>query len=293
MAGIHQLPYGGLDLGAIGRHSEPVERSWTARDAMLYALGIGAGQGGPDAELAFTTENSVGVRQRVLPTFALTLADLATAPIGEVSLAQMLHASEGITVHTELPLNGGTRAVTKVAAIYDKGKDALVTLETEVLDAAADTRYATITSGIFIRGAGGWGGERGASTPWEPPAGVPDLQRRYQTGPDQALIYRLSGDRNPLHSDPTTAEAAGFAKPILHGLCTYGYTGRALVEAVCDGEITRFGSMSARFSAPVYPGQGLTVSIWRTDTGARFSTSSDASVVLDRGVFELAGSGPG
>jgi len=281
------LPNGGLDLGAVGRRSEPVERSWVARDAMLYALGIGAGRGNSGAELAFTTENSIGVRQRVLPTFALTLSVFGGDLMGQASLAQMLHAEESITVHAELPLNGRIRAVSTLVAIYDKGKDALVRLETEVCDAETDTRYASITSGIFVRGAGGWGGERGPSTPWEPPPGEPELLRRYQTGPDQALIYRLSGDRNPLHSDPTTAQEAGFAAPILHGLCTYGYTARALLDALCDGEVTRFGSMRGRFTAPVYPGQQLIVSIWRTESGGLFRTSTEEGVVLDRGVFEL------
>ncbi len=289
MAELDTLPYGGLnlDLDAVGRRSSPFERSWSSRDAMLYALGVGAGAGSPGAELAFTTENSVGVRQRVLPTFVLTLADLGNAPIGQVSLARMLHAEQALTVHAELPVSGHTHAVTVVAGIYDKGRDALITLETEVWDASEETHYATLTSVVFVRGAGGWGGDRGLSSPWEPPRGEPDCIRSYQTGPDQALIYRLSGDRNPLHSDPTTAGAAGFRAPILHGLCTYGYTGRALLDALCDGEVDRFGSMRGRFTAPAYPGQRLSVSIWRTEGGGRFRTSTEEAVVLDRGVLEL------
>ena len=289
MAKYDALPNGRLELDAVGRRSEPFERSWSSRDAMLYALGVGvgAGAGSPGAELAFTTENSVGVRQRVLPTFALTLANLGNAPIGHVPLARMLHAEQALTVHAELPVNGHTRAVTRVAAIHDKGRDALVMLATEVRDATAEIHYATLTTGIFVRGAGGWGGDRDPSSPWEPPLGEPDWIRSYQTGPGQALIYRLSGDRNPLHSDPTTAQAAGFQAPILHGLCTYGYTGRALLDALCDGEVNRFGSMRGRLTAPAYPGQRLTVSMWRTDNGGIFRTSTEEAVVLDRGVFEL------
>jgi acyl dehydratase len=252
---------------------------------MLYAVGVGAGLEEPSAELAFTTENSHGVEQRVLPTFAVTLGLGNFPPVGNISLAQILHAEQGVTLDRPIPVSGSTRATTTVSGIYDKGKGALVVLDTEVRTADDDDLLATLTGSMFVRGAGGWGGDRGPSSTWAAPEREPDAVRSFKTGEGQALIYRLSGDRNPLHSDPAMAKGVGFPRPILHGLCTYGYTGRALLDAVCDGDPSRFGSMTARFSLPVLPGQRLDVSIWLTDDGAAFRTSTDAGTVLDQGTF--------
>jgi acyl dehydratase len=279
---------GGLDLGAVGRSAPPFEHEWTSRDAMLYAVGVGAGQADPGAELAFTTENSEGVPQRVLPTFAVVLGLSGLPPIGKVSLAQILHAEQGVTLHREIPVSGRTRATTTVSGIYDKGKGALVTLDTEIRTVEDDVLLASLASGMFVRGAGGFGGDRGPSFDWIAPERKPDEARSYVTSPGQALVYRLSGDRNPLHSDPTMAQAVGFPRPILHGLCTYGFTGRALLDAICQGNPARFGSMTARFSAPALPGQRLEVSIWRDDRGAQFRTSTEAGMVLDHGTFATA-----
>jgi acyl dehydratase len=276
----------GLDLSAVGRAAPPFEREWSSRDSLVYALGVGAGLENSAAELAFTTENSQGVEQLALPTFAVTLALGGLPPIGEVSLAQILHAEQSMTLHRPIPVAGRTRGTTTITGIYDKGKGALVTLDTEIRLLDADEPLATLSSGVFVRDAGGWGGDRGPSSEWDVPDREPDEVRSYRTGCGQALIYRLSGDRNPLHSDPKIAQAAGFPRPILHGLCTYGYTGRALIDAVCDGDPSRFGSMSARFSMPVLPGQRLEISIWRVAGGVLFRTSTEAGTVLDRGRFE-------
>jgi acyl dehydratase len=280
---------GGLDLEAVGRKADPFEHRWASRDALLYAVGVGAGQQDASAELQFTTENSDGVEQRVLPTFAVPIGLGGFPSLGEIKLSQILHAEQAVAIHRELPVAGSARSVTRVAAIHDKGKGALVTLETEVRDAADGTHMATLTSGLFIQGSGGWGGECGPRDEWEQPDHEPDAVRRYLTSPGQALIYRLSGDRNPLHSDPAAAAAAGFPAPILHGLCTYGYTCRALVDAVCDGDPARFGSMQARFSMPVVPGQQLEVAVWQDGGGALFRTSTEAGTVLDHGRFAFAG----
>jgi len=142
----------------------------------------------------------------------------------------------------------------------------------------------------FIRGEGGWGGDRGPSGAQNvPPERGPGHTITYQTSPDQALIYRLSGDRNPLHSDPSFATAAGFDKPILHGLCSYGFTGRALLHALCGSESARFKSMEGRFSSPVIPGEALTVAIWTTGDGeAVFTTSVGDRVVIDQGKVTFA-----
>lgn len=276
----------GLDTEAVGRGSEQSEHSWTQRDAMLYAIGVGAGQEDPRCELAFTTDNSLGIHQRVLPTFATVVSNVDFSPVGEIALDRLVHGEQRLVVHNELPVRGTARARTTVTAIHDKGTTALVRLETDLCDAASDLPYATLQSAIFVHGAGGWGGERGDSPRWEQPDRDPDLVYRYQTSKAQALIYRLSGDRNPLHSDPSVAAAAGFPAPILHGLCTYGYAGRALLDAVCAGHPSRFGSLSGRFTSPVQPGQRLDVAVWMTSGGATFTVSTDAGVVLDRGVFE-------
>ncbi|MEO6652145.1 MAG: MaoC family dehydratase [Ilumatobacteraceae bacterium] len=139
---------------------------------------------------------------------------------------------------------------------------------------------------MFIRDAGGWGGERGPSGPQnEPPDRAPDHQQTYQTSPDQALIYRLSGDRNPLHSDPSFAAMGGFDRPILHGLCTYGFTGRALLHTLCDSDPAKFERMEGRFTSPVFPGEALTVKMWEIGDGASvFTTSVGDRVVIDQGL---------
>jgi acyl dehydratase len=240
--------------------------------------------------LAFTTENSTGVTHRVVLTFAIAVGLGRLPDLGQISLAQILHAEQEVAVHRELATAGRARSTTRVAAIYDKGKDALVRLQTEVVDPDDAVVLATLTSGLFIRGAGGWGVDRGPQREWALPEGQPDAVGD-RTSPGQALVYRLSGDRNPLHSDPAAAAAAGFPARILHGLCTYGYTGRALVDVVCEGDPGRFGEMRARFSTPVLPGQELEVGIWLTDGGAAFRTTTDAGTVIDHGSFSLAGQG--
>ena len=144
----------------------------------------------------------------------------------------------------------------------------------------------TTTMSAFIRGEGGFGGERGPSGPKNPPPERdPDHEQAYITRSDQALIYRLSGDRNPLHSDPTFAAMGGFDRPILHGLCTYGFTGRALLHRLCGGDPTRFRTMEGRFSSPVLPGERLTVRMWDTAAGEALfqTTGDDGRVVLDGG----------
>jgi acyl dehydratase len=175
--------------------------------------------------------------------------------------------------------------------VYDKGSGALVVTETESVDAATDKPLFTTRSAAFIRGEGGWGGDRGPSGPRNvPPERTPDHEVTYTTRVDQALTYRLSGDRNPLHSDPSFATAAGFERPILHGLCTYGFTGRALLHTLCDGDPARFRSMEARFSSSVYPGDDLTIAMWRTGDGeAIFQTRRTGDqVVIDGGLCRFS-----
>jgi acyl dehydratase len=166
-----------------------------------------------------------------------------------------------------------------------------VVTENVAVDVATGEPLVTSRGGTFIRGEGGFGGPRGADQPWELPDRAPDHQVVRETRPEQALIYRLSGDRNPLHVDPKFAARGGFSQPILHGLCTYGVTGRGLLRVLCDGDPARFRSMSGRFSRPVLPGEPLTVSIWLTgasadgesETALFQTTRTDGTVVIDRG----------
>jgi acyl dehydratase len=254
-------------------------------DALLYAIGVGAGLGGPLRELEFTTENSEGIDQRVLPTFGVLIAQARTGrSLGDFDRAMLVHAEQAFELHRPLPVAGTARTVSTVTGMYDKGSGALVVSESVAADAVTGEPLVTSTSSTFIRGEGGFGGDRGGSEPWELPRREPDLRIVQQTRPEQALLYRLSGDRNPLHTDPRFAARGGFDRPILHGLCTYGFTGRVLLHAMCDSDPARFGSMSGRFSRPVLPGETLVISAWAGDGGAVFQAAKeDGTVVIDRG----------
>lgn len=275
-----------LDHSLIGVQSEPYERSWTSKDALLYAVGVGAGLGEPLEELPFTTENSIGVTQQVLPTYAVLLGQAPRgAKLGDFDPAMLVHAEQAVELHRPLPVDGTVRTTSKVTGIYDKGSGALVSTEAVAVDPASGDPMITTRSSVFIRGEGGFGGDRGPRDDWAKPDAEPDVRVTYETRPEQALIYRLSGDRNPLHADPKFAGRAGFSRPILHGLCTYGVTGRALLHALAGSDPARFGSMYGRFSKPVLPGESLTISIWRTGAGEAVfqTTKDDGTVVIDRG----------
>ena len=269
-----------INPDAVGIESAPVERSWTSKDALLYAVGVGAST----SELPFTTENSKGIDQQVLPTFAVIAGagGAAMAAAGDIDWTQLVHGEQAFELAGPIPVEGTVRTVSRITGIYDKGKGAVIATEGTSVDAVTGEPRFTTRSSVYIRGAGGFGGERGPSGPRNTaPDRAPDVEISYQTLPDQALVYRLSGDRNPLHSDPEFAKLAGFDRPILHGLCTYGFTGRALLHGLCDGDPARFRSMEARFSSPVYPGDELTVSMWRTDDGeAVFTTRTQTGQVV-------------
>ncbi len=280
-----------INPDAVGTKSEPARRSWDSKDCLIYALGVGAGAADPLQELEFTTENTSGKPQRALPTMAVVLSPMGGgfASIGTFNPAMLVHGEQGITLHREIPVEGELEAVSEITGIYDKGKGAVVVSETTAtLVETGEPLFSTRMS-AFIRGEGGWGGDRGPSGGGnEPPERAPDVEVTVQTRPDQALIYRLSGDRNPLHSDPAFAAMGGFDRPILHGLCTYGFTGRALLHELCEGDPARFGGMDARFSSPVMPGEALTVKAWRDGDSAVFQTlGQDGRVVIDNGRVTL------
>jgi acyl dehydratase len=281
-----------LDHSLVGVPSEPQEHSWTSTDALLYAVGVGAGLGDPLQELEFTTENSEGVTQQVLPTYAVLIAQARVGrKLGDFDPALLVHAEQGFELHRPLPVQGTVRTVATVTGIYDKGSGGLVASENVAVDAASGDKLVTSRSSVFIRGEGGYGGDRGPSDGWHRPDREPDHRVLQPTRPEQALLYRLSGDRNPLHADPKFAARGGFSRPILHGLCTYGVTGRALLHAVCGSDPARFRSMSGRFSRPVLPGDTLVVSIWLPEDGgdtAQFQTATeDGSVVIDHGRMQF------
>jgi acyl dehydratase len=287
-----------IDPKAIGAVTDPMLFEWTDRDTLLYALGVGAGLD----DLAFTTENSHDIPQQVLPTYAVICSPAfgAAAKIGTFNFALLLHGSQSIRLHAPLPAKGKLSVVSEVADLQDKGegKNAIVVLRGRGSDPDSGELIAETLTTLVIRNEGGFGGEPG-ERPEAPeiPDREPDSSVALPTREDQALIYRLSGDRNPLHSDPWFAsQMAGFPKPILHGLCSYGVAGRALVAELGGGVAANVTSIAARFTKPVFPGETLTTKIWRTEPGkAVFRTEAsgaegvEARVVLDDGAAEYTG----
>jgi acyl dehydratase len=278
-----------LNPDAVGTESEPHQATWTGKDALLYAVGVGAGT----AELAYSTENTNGIDQQVLPTFAVVVgrgAGSAMGKIGTFNPALLVHGQQALTFHKPIPVNGSVTMRGRITAMHDKGKAAVVVTETTATDDTDGQPMFTNVSSVFIRGEGGWGGDRGPSGPRNvPPDRDPDHRVTYQTSPDQALVYRLSGDRNPLHSDPSFAAMGGFERPILHGLCTYGFTGRALLHTLCGSDASRFRHIEGRFTSPVVPGEALTVSMWDSGNGeALFTTSVGDRAVIDQGLLRYA-----
>lgn len=278
-----------INPDAVGETSEPVEVSWTSKDALLYAVGIGAGT----SELAYTTENTSGVDQQAFPTFPVVIGAGAggsvMGKIGSFNPAMLVHGQQAVTLHRVLPVAGTATLTSRITGIYDKGKAAVVAMATDAVLPGGEPLYTT-TMSAFIRGEGGWGGDRGPGGAVNvPPERAADHQVTYTTSPDQALVYRLSGDRNPLHSDPSFAAMGGFDRPILHGLCTYGFTGRALLHTLCGSESSRFKHIEGRFASPVIPGEALTISMWETAPGeAVFVTSVGDRVVIDQGLCRYA-----
>jgi acyl dehydratase len=272
---------------SVGVKGEPRKRSWDSKDALLYAVGVGAGRD----ELAFTTENTKDTPQRVLPTFAVIIGGggMPMDKIGSFNPALMVHGEQGIELYDEIPTSGEIESVGECTAIWDKGNAAVLEFESTSTNVATGKPLLKTRTMLFCRGEGGWGGERGPSIKLPYPDRDADKVIVYETRKDQALTYRLSGDRNPLHSDPSFAAMGGFDEPILHGLCTWGITGRALLHALCEGDPSRFKSMNSRFSKPVIPGDVLTISIWVEGNEALFRTENqNGEAVIDQGVFKFA-----
>lgn len=240
----------------------------TRRDTILYALGVGA------TELDFLFEE----RLTALPTMAVVLGYPGffwRDPALGVNWQKILHGEQSTILHAPLPVEGEIVGTTRIAALFDKGaeKGAIALVTREIHDGAG-RHLATVTGTTFLRGDGGFGGQAdGAPIPYPTPDRPPDHRVTLPTAANQAIIYRLSGDLNPLHIDPAVARGGGFDAPILHGLATYGVVGRALLAACCDGDPVRFARMDARFSAPVFPGETIETAIWDEGDGRHAFTA--------------------
>ena len=280
-----------LNQQLTGQRFGPEQVSWDSTDAICYALGIGAGCEDALSDLALTTENSLGVQQVVFPTFPLVLEPDFDVPYGDFDPAMLVHAEQGLTAVRPLPASGSARVETVITGTYDKGSGALIRSETTATEDGTSATLWQSWSTIFIRGEGGFGGDRDApGSSWRQPEREPDQVASYRTHAEQALLYRLSGDRNPLHSDPAFAARAGFDRPILHGLCTYGISAR-LALRLLGAPPGALQATEGRFTSPVTPGEELQIRLWRlTDEEAVFQTCrEDGTVVLDRGRIQRAG----
>ena len=242
---------------------EPGEGSYTKDDVILYHLGIGAGNPPTDPnELEYTYEKNL----KVLPTFAVVAksgggGNLFSIPGLEFNPAMLLHGEQDVEVHRPLPPEGKLRSQTRIKDIFDKGKAALLLLENDVSDEQGPL-YTTRMS-LFLRGEGGFGGPSGPKAGNEVPDREPDGVIETKTLPQQALLYRLNGDKNPLHADPEFAKAGGFDTPIIHGLFSYGHTCKAVVDHVLGGDVTKVGRYEARFRGVGFPGETYLTSYWK------------------------------
>ncbi|MDP6580824.1 MAG: MaoC/PaaZ C-terminal domain-containing protein [Vicinamibacterales bacterium] len=271
----------------------PVEQTYTERDTMLYALGVGVGADPLDeGQLRFVFEEPGLV---ALPTMAAVLGTSGfwvRDPATGVDWKQVLHGEQGIELHRPLPAATTVLAQTRVTEIIDKGegRGALIYSQREIRDKHTGDPLATLSSTTVARGDGGFGGPAMAQPqPHTLPEREPDLLCDLPTVPQAALVYRLSGDPNPLHADPAVARAAGFGAPILHGLCTLGIAGHAVLRTCCDYDPARFRSLQLRFSAPVYPGETIRTEMWRDGDVVSFrSQALERHVtVLNNGRVEL------
>ncbi|MGV9868808.1 MaoC/PaaZ C-terminal domain-containing protein [Rhodococcus koreensis] len=274
----------------IGVPSEAVRRDWTDRDTLLYAVAIGAGAEDPATELEYTTENSAGVQQRVIPSFGCIVAgSRSPRMLGDFDTAKLLHAEQSVIFHRALSPAGSASATATLTHIYDKQKAALLVQENVATDAETGAPLVTSVSSFMVFGEGGFGGNRGsATTEWAVPDRAPDAEVTFATRRDQPLLYRLTGDRNPLHSDPSVAPRAGQPRPIMHGMCVFGFTCRGLVRTAGGHDPDSLQQMSARFSKPALPGDDLRVQVWQDGRNVQFRTLNPAGdVLLDRGTAVL------
>ncbi len=266
-----------VDLGVIGKKTEPIVFEYTWRDVVLYALGVGA----TAEDFSLVYENAPG-GLKVLPSFCVVPAIRAFPSFGEdIDWSLMLHGEHTIRLFRAIPPEGKLIQSGVITDIFDKGKGAVfhakITGKTEDGNHIYDAHWA-----IFYLGGGGFGGDPGPKAePISPPEKVePDFSFSYKVAENQAALYRLSGDLNPLHVDPAAAKRGGFDRPILHGLCTYGIATRSLVMGPLNGDVGRLKEFKARFSSSVYPGDTLTTESWKTDGGYIVQARTGNGIVL-------------
>ncbi len=249
---------------ALGAKLGEGQYSWTRDQVILYHLGIGAGVPPTDPrELEYTYEKNL----KVLPSFGVipvfgALGGLGSTPGLDFNFAMLLHGEQDIEIHQPIPSEATVTSAGEIASIYDKGKAALVVLEVKTRDEAGNPLFTNRFS-LFLRGEGGFGGESGPKAGNKPPQRDPDGVIESATLPQQALLYRLSGDKNPLHADPEFAKIGGFDRPIIHGLCSYGIVCKAIVDGVLDGDVTKVARYQARFAGVGFPGETYLTSWWK------------------------------
>lgn len=250
-----------------------IEQTYTAKDCMLYALGVGYGHDPMDeAQLQFVYEKHL----RVAPTMPVVMGHPGfwmMDPAAGIDWVKLVHGEQALRIHGSIPVSGTVIGRTRVKAIVDKGKDkgALVYQERSIVEKSSGAVLATLDHVTFCRGDGGGG--KSDPTPPPPPAvpeGTPDAVCDLPTLPQAALIYRLCADPNPLHADPAVAKAAGFARPILHGLCTYGVAGHAVLKTYCGYDPAKLTALAVRFSSPVFPGETIRTEMWRRNDTVQF-----------------------
>ena len=269
-----------------------IEHTYTEKDTILYALGLGCGSDGDTDDLRFVYEKGLAA----LPTMAVVLASPGNwlgSKESTVDYTKVLHGEQYLTLHRPLPPSGTVIGRGRIADLLDKGKEkgAVLYAERTIIDKATGAEVATLTSAAMLRGDGGFGGKPGPQPePHKLPESAPTTHVDIKTYPNSALIYRLSGDYNPLHADPKVAAAGGFKTPILHGLCTYGVAGRAIVKACCGGDPARLKSLQVRFSSPVFPGETIRTEIWTGGNRVSFRARvvERDVVVLNNGLATLA-----
>jgi acyl dehydratase len=272
---------------------EPIVHRYSEADTILYALGVGLGSDPVDEDqLQFVYEKQL----RVMPTFPSVLGYpwgwIYKVNAGATRLKHVL-AEQGVRVHKLPPPEGEVVSHLRVTHIVDKGKEkgALIYTERKVYESSSGDLLCTLSNTMYCRADGGFGGPSGpVPVPQKIPDHVPDKVCELATVPQAALIYRLCGDRNPLHAEPTVARAAGFARPILHGLCTFGMAARAIMQTCCDHDPARLLSLEGRFSAPVFPGETLLTEMWCDGTTVVYRTrvAERDAVVINNGKAEVA-----
>lgn len=272
------MPRKPISADLVGLTLPSVTRTWSARDAILYALGVGAR---PADDLGYIYE---GRGPKVLPTFAVIPGGAAMSAVMrdvDMRLEMLLHGEQSVELFRPLPPQAEVTVTGRITEVWDKGKAAVIGIES--LGCDEDGQLFRTHATLFVRGAGGFGGERGpASSDARPPARDADITVAFETRPEQGALYRLSGDLNPIHIDPEFARSGGFAAPFMHGLCTYGVVGRAILRELCHDDPSAFRAMRGRFADRVDFGDTITTRIWRDGPGRALvqAETQDGRVVL-------------